>query len=131
MIRRPPRSTRTDTLFPYPTLFRAINCSPASASRFRRKLPACCSGAVAISEAQFRNHIERWPGVALDVKWSDHLVASVDNKMFAMFNLAQNTAPGHVHFKVEADLFLALTDQIGRASCGEGWCQEVESLCGA
>src|SRR3546814_13682893 len=26
MIRRPPRSTRTDTLFPYPTLFR----SPAS-----------------------------------------------------------------------------------------------------
>src|SRR3546814_17702549 len=25
MIRRPPRSTRTDTLFPYPTLFRSIN----------------------------------------------------------------------------------------------------------
>src|SRR3546814_12263012 len=24
MIRRPPRSTRTDTLFPYPTLFRAV-----------------------------------------------------------------------------------------------------------
>src|SRR3546814_12587211 len=23
MLRRPPRSTRTDTLFPYPTLFRA------------------------------------------------------------------------------------------------------------
>src|SRR3546814_2127420 len=27
MIRRPPRSTRTDTLFPYTTLFRSI-CSP-------------------------------------------------------------------------------------------------------
>src|SRR3546814_10810197 len=25
MIRRPPRSTRTDTLFPYTTLFRSIN----------------------------------------------------------------------------------------------------------
>src|SRR3546814_11653313 len=25
MIRRPPRSTRTDTLFPYPTLFRSMN----------------------------------------------------------------------------------------------------------
>src|SRR3546814_4593404 len=24
MLRRPPRSTRTDTLFPYPTLFRSI-----------------------------------------------------------------------------------------------------------
>src|SRR3546814_7422743 len=27
MIRRPPRSTRTDTLFPYTTLFRSICCS--------------------------------------------------------------------------------------------------------
>src|SRR3546814_2921843 len=31
MIRRPPRSTRTDTLFPYTTLFRSRNCtSPRS-----------------------------------------------------------------------------------------------------
>src|SRR3546814_19035288 len=29
MIRRPPRSTRTDTLFPYTTLFRALEGSPA------------------------------------------------------------------------------------------------------
>src|SRR3546814_267335 len=29
MIRRPPRSTRTDTLFPYTTLFRAISTSGA------------------------------------------------------------------------------------------------------
>src|SRR3546814_13356312 len=31
MIRRPPRSTRTDTLFPYPTLFRSFSslCLPA------------------------------------------------------------------------------------------------------
>src|SRR3546814_10063188 len=28
MIRRPPRSTRTDTLFPYTTLFRSVNCRP-------------------------------------------------------------------------------------------------------
>src|SRR3546814_11818535 len=31
MIRRPPRSTRTDTLFPYTTLFRSLPCSAASA----------------------------------------------------------------------------------------------------
>src|SRR3546814_20082096 len=38
MIRRPPRSTRTDTLFPYTTLFRS--CSPSSVpaiSRGRRR----------------------------------------------------------------------------------------------
>src|SRR3546814_5087540 len=31
MVRRPPKSTRTDTLFPYPTLFRSfsVNGSPA------------------------------------------------------------------------------------------------------
>src|SRR3546814_9932362 len=29
MIRRPPRSNRTDTLFPYTTLFRSFRASPA------------------------------------------------------------------------------------------------------
>src|SRR3546814_4905679 len=29
MIRRPPRSTRTDTLFPYTTLFRSISFRPS------------------------------------------------------------------------------------------------------
>src|SRR3546814_10251448 len=29
MIRRPPRSTRTDTLFPYTTLFRSLHCAAA------------------------------------------------------------------------------------------------------
>src|SRR3546814_2935684 len=36
MIRRPPRSTRTDTLFPYTTLFRSsagVMCSGATAGR--------------------------------------------------------------------------------------------------
>src|SRR3546814_14591454 len=31
MIRRPPRSTRTDTLFPYTTLFRSIDDAPGLA----------------------------------------------------------------------------------------------------
>src|SRR3546814_20616947 len=29
MVRRPPRSTRTDTLFPYTTLFRSLRLGPA------------------------------------------------------------------------------------------------------
>src|SRR3546814_20056305 len=40
MIRRPPRSTRTDTLFPYPTLFRSAYASigrPLYASESREK----------------------------------------------------------------------------------------------
>src|SRR3546814_9953420 len=33
MIRRPPRSTRTATLFPYTTLFRSRRCPPTSNRR--------------------------------------------------------------------------------------------------
>src|SRR3546814_6240141 len=33
MIRRPPRSTRTDTLFPYTTLFRSCGHHPAGAAQ--------------------------------------------------------------------------------------------------
>src|SRR3546814_6854862 len=40
MIRRPPRSTRTDTLFPYTTLFRAIRQDPGA-----RSGDSCRSGA--------------------------------------------------------------------------------------
>src|SRR3546814_9667996 len=38
MIRRPPRSTRTDTLFPYTTLFRAASCPLPTPSK-------CAAGA--------------------------------------------------------------------------------------
>src|SRR3546814_4764578 len=42
MIRRPPRSTRTDTLFPYTTLFRStsIRTGTVTASAMLRKLCA-------------------------------------------------------------------------------------------
>src|SRR3546814_18067376 len=40
MIRRPPRSTRTDTLFPYTTLFRSS--APCAWIRSGLKIAACC-----------------------------------------------------------------------------------------
>src|SRR3546814_13674700 len=47
MIRRPPRSTRTDTLFPYTTLFRsrraALRCDRAIARRTGNSAPTPCS----------------------------------------------------------------------------------------
>src|SRR3546814_3800725 len=48
MIRRPPRSTRTDTLFPYTTLFRSVSvCSPSSSARCGRALSSSnCAGDV-------------------------------------------------------------------------------------
>src|SRR3546814_9573313 len=49
MIRRPPRSTRTDTLFPYTTLFRSGRCASSRPPRRRRRLPA---GATARSRSE-------------------------------------------------------------------------------
>src|SRR3546814_8441578 len=53
MIRRPPRSTRTDTLFPYTTLFRSMQRSlhlgkrmPAASTLLRR---ACLVVSIALS----------------------------------------------------------------------------------
>src|SRR3546814_16755292 len=39
MIRRPPRSTRTDTLFPYTTLFRSVVIDNSSAFRYDDDVP--------------------------------------------------------------------------------------------
>src|SRR3546814_9773552 len=50
MIRRPPRSTRTDTLFPYTTLFRSSSCrpgTPARATRPPRRRPKTSPGVAA------------------------------------------------------------------------------------
>src|SRR3546814_10028270 len=48
MIRRPPRSTRTDTFFPYTTLFRSADCSrprtPPAASGARCRRAVCRRG---------------------------------------------------------------------------------------
>src|SRR3546814_16387108 len=42
MIRRPPRSTRTYTLFPYTTLFRSRDKCAPSASQRRREIRRIC-----------------------------------------------------------------------------------------
>src|SRR3546814_8744040 len=58
MIRRPPRSTRTDTLFPYTTLFRSFG-APARRTARRpgpQAAPADAGGAEA-APASARHHL--------------------------------------------------------------------------
>src|SRR3546814_15489465 len=50
MIRRPPRSTRTDTLFPYPTLFRSTRNPPSSP-------PLSRTGGAGLLRVVFRHHL--------------------------------------------------------------------------
>src|SRR3546814_17869076 len=54
MIRRPPRSTRTDTLFPYTTLFRS-SLDPIG-DELARRLPDRCDHAGAFTQIGRRLH---------------------------------------------------------------------------
>src|SRR3546814_12915534 len=72
MIRRPPRSTRTDTLFPYTTLFRSclsvkigrIHEAQINAERCSQ-LAADQQSAVPMEQARWFSACERWWGVAI------------------------------------------------------------------
>src|SRR3546814_13312142 len=66
MIRRPPRSTRTDTLFPYTTLFRSSACHAADVLPRRSK--------VKTSAAAAKEKIALKP--ASEMPKSDHCTAS-------------------------------------------------------
>src|SRR3546814_4861724 len=60
MIRRPPRSTRTDTLFPYTTLFRSIFAD------FQAKLAKAGFSETERAELLARGHHTFCAGVAFD-----------------------------------------------------------------
>src|SRR3546814_15334881 len=52
MIRLPPRSTRTDTLFPYPTLFRSLELTDVAGGEAPAEDPAIVSDATAPATAE-------------------------------------------------------------------------------
>src|SRR3546814_648637 len=64
MIRRPPRSTRTDTLFPYTTLFRSEQRGLRTATERYRREHAWLQATAAVG--QFDPHGQR-PAVGLDI----------------------------------------------------------------
>src|SRR3546814_13225639 len=79
MIRRPPRSTRTDTLFPYTTLFRSRAVSNLSAApRGVLKLNAPMSfGFLHLSGAIPAFH-DRFPQITVEAVMNDRFVDLID-----------------------------------------------------
>src|SRR3546814_18585677 len=97
MIRRPPRSTRTDTLFPYTTLFRSN----------RRILP---DGVL----EQIEDDLVAILGLArAGLTWVGHIVV---DELPERDRLGFCAGPGTLR---------RLNCQIGRASCRERVCQYV------
>src|SRR3546814_7677766 len=67
MIRRPPRSTRTDTLFPYTTLFRSSWRPGAGWTRNRGAWPVTYQG-----NPSFINVKNRLNGVRIPIRSEEH-----------------------------------------------------------
>src|SRR3546814_11353872 len=97
MIRRPPRSTRTDTLFPYTTLFRS---SVRSAETF-----------------------ETTYGITADEPAFEELLRALSYMGYAGTN--QDAAVLEQSFTMMKSAVDGLSDKIGRASCRERVCQYV------
>src|SRR3546814_15090310 len=105
MIRRPPRSTRTDTLFPYTTLFRSTVDQRIRAAR--NILSASDRDETAIIYSRLKPIYDRVIYDPVDLPQPQNSVPSIDTNGSA--------------FKA-----IALSEhKIGRASCRERVCQYV------
>src|SRR3546814_14830352 len=114
MIRRPPRSTRTDTLFPYTTLFRSID---ALVSRF---IPANAYHEQWQVDS-LHEEVLRLFSLDLPVKdWAkEEGIADQEIKERVAAAVKQRMAATTANFGPE------IMREIGRASCRERVCQYV------
>src|SRR3546814_13282219 len=112
MIRRPPRSTRTDTLFPYTTLFRSMPAiiitifsvvffNLGIESWFSKRVQTALKNSSEVADAYFQEHKK---------------VISAD-----VSSMARELASELHILLADPELF----NQIGRASCRERVCQYV------
>src|SRR3546814_5947139 len=98
MIRRPPKSTRTDTLFPYTTLFRSNGCNESFQNRGRWRLADI--GAISDLREAYRRNGDI-AGNAIDEKLrSEEHTSELQSLMrisYAVFCLKKKTdLPKHI-----------------------------------
>src|SRR3546814_20147593 len=116
MIRLPPRSTRTDTLFPYTMLFRSAGMKPAV-------------GRQLAEESRLRIE-EAWRGahmvfIAAGMGGGTGTGAAPIVAQIAKEQGALTVAVVSKPFSYEGKKCMDIADEIGRASCRERVCQYV------
>src|SRR3546814_14312583 len=119
MIRRPPRSTRTDTLFPYTTLFRS-----------RKSLPCCCLRYASRLNSSVRPRMKLLAVLVLLLQASasysqpaEHCpVLPADSGMTWSYKHGPDFG---VCYAVDSSTGKDAFGKIGRASCRERVCQYV------
>src|SRR3546814_17714389 len=113
MIRRPPRSTRTDTLFPYTTLFRSDEYANQLIAVFREFGERYGPRVAGYWFDSTFEATECYPNLPFD-KINDAIKTNYPDRLVAWNNWV------FPHETEWQDYFAGeLTDQIGRASCRE------------
>src|SRR3546814_14656823 len=108
MIRRPPRSTRTDTLFPYTTLFRSLAILGLA-------WLACVADVM-----RYAGRVRRDPAKSIVAD------RRADNEAHFLIGREENEALAFTGLhKIVLAIFGITFVEIGRASCRERVCQEV------
>src|SRR3546814_15762986 len=122
MIRRPPRSTRTDTLFPYTTLFRSAGgCSTGSVPP-PSLTDTHCLAQLPTELVGLRPDPETKEGGARILR-PDAALTAVPVEGAALSDKPCPNKP--VQVIIVAVLLMWMRGQIGRASCRERVCQYV------
>src|SRR3546814_7959648 len=85
MLRRPPRSTRTDTLFPYPTLFRSI------LARRDKPFPVAAELGIGLRELEAERHRLSMDAVAARSEEHTSELQSLMRISYAVFCLKKKT----------------------------------------
>src|SRR3546814_9933136 len=108
MIRRPPRSTRTDTLFPYTTLFRSVVLAARGRYPKRRERgstplpdtePESCQAGVRQCSISGRPDVARFSGLRSEEHTSE--LQSLMRISYAVFCLKQKTVVAYnKHLKI-------------------------------
>src|SRR3546814_12743333 len=112
MIRRPPRSTRTDPLFPYTTLFRSVSTNPAAG-----ELAAELVGQARGQLDQFRPMLAIIAGVEPTDEQLDKVTFVLTQRLADLMPQARGIVEEHLSHSLRLDQLIE--EQIGRASCRE------------
>src|SRR3546814_15241886 len=123
MIRRPPRSTRTDTLFPYTTLFRSRSEESQSLQQFSTPSPLALVAGVAAGITSADVVLEPSAGTGMLAVFAEIMPACVGTQNPNKPRMALNEIA-----ETRAALLRRLFPdslEIGRAACRERVCQYV------
>src|SRR3546814_12444938 len=118
MIRPPPRSTRTDTLFPYTTLFRSLTVSSAGVSR--EYLEMITRDTVVLTLDRSPQNLEYWMSEVLEIT-APRMQGRIKADLMKIVSEQRGSSIAQF-FTIEK---MEIDTKIGRASCRERGFQNV------